>query len=372
MSETTANVKENTGEWETGNRKWEMAEYGRMLLAGDVGGTKTLLGFFMPDGDRPAAVEIGEFATLDYDGLEAMVREFLRVRNVEPRAIDVACFGVAGAITDQVARLSNVPWLVDGDRLKATLGFRRSLIVNDLEALAFGVTVLEPDELEVLQQGVALPGGNAAVIAAGTGLGEAMLHNVDGRSVPAASEGGHADFAARTPREMEMALELTRIYGRVSAEHVISGPGIVNIYQFTHRAFGTGPTTAADNLIPARLCPAVGALKDFSQLPARISRAAMERRCPECLETMEMFVSAYGGEAGNLALRTVGTAGVYVGGGIAPKILPLLREGLFMEAFRAKEPLAAFVATIPVSVILNPDAGLIGAAVHAHELALGS
>lgn len=342
-----------------------------MLLAGDVGGTKTLLGFFMPDGERPATVEIGEFATLEYDGLDAMVREFLRVRNVEPRAIDVACFGVAGAITGQVARLTNVPWLVDGEQLRATLGVQRSVIVNDLEALAYGVTVLEPDELEVLQQGVSLAGGNAAVIAAGTGLGEAMLHNVEGRFVPAASEGGHADFAPRTPREMQMTLELSRIYGRVGAEHVISGPGIVNIYQFTHQAFGTGPTITPNSLAPSRLCPAVGAVKDFGELPPRISRAAMERQCPQCIETMDMFVSAYGAEAGNIALRTVGTAGVYVGGGIAPKILPLLRNGLFMEAFRAKEPMAAFVATIPVSVILNPDAGLIGAAVHARNVSLG-
>ncbi|HXW06001.1 MAG TPA: glucokinase [Vicinamibacterales bacterium] len=340
-----------------------------MLLAGDVGGTKTLLGFFMSDGDRPSAVEVGEFATLEYDGLEAMVREFLRVRAVEARSIDVACFGVAGAVTNQVARLTNVPWLVDGDRLTATIGFRRSLILNDLEALAYGVTVLEPDELAVLQQGVPLATGNAAVIAAGTGLGEAMLHNVEGRFVPAASEGGHADFAPRTPREMEMALELTRIYGRVSAEHVISGPGIVNIYQFTHRGFGAGPMITPASVASAPLCDAVGAVTEVSELPPLISRAAMEQACAQCVETMAIFVSAYGAEAGNIALRTVGTAGVYVGGGIAPKILPLLREGLFMEAFRAKEPQAAFVATIPVAVILNPDAGLIGAAVHARQLA---
>jgi glucokinase len=339
-----------------------------MLLAGDVGGTKTLLGFFMPDGDRPATVEVGEFATLEYDGLESIIREFLRVRKVEPRAIDVACFGVAGAITEQVARLTNVPWLVDAEQVRSTLGFREAVIINDLQALAHGVTVLDPGELHVLQQGIPLASGNGAVIAAGTGLGEAMLHNVDGRFVPAASEGGHADFAARTPREMEMVRELTRIYGRISAEHVISGPGIVNVYQFTHQAFGTGPTITPNSLAPARLCPAVGTVGEFSELPARISAAAMEKRCPRCVETMEMFVSAYGAEAGNLALHTVATAGVYVGGGIAPKILPLLTDGLFLEAFRAKEPMADFVATIPVSVILNPDAGLLGAAVHAESL----
>ena len=341
-----------------------------MLLAGDVGGTKTLLGLFAPSGERPSPVEVGEFVTLDYEGLEPMVREFLRARSVEPRAIQAACFGVAGAVTDQVARLTNVPWLVDGERVGATLGLEQMFIVNDLEALAMAVPVLEPDELAVLQQGVAVPGGNAAVIAAGTGLGEALLHNVDGRFVPAASEGGHADFAARTPREMGLVLELTRVFGRVGVEHVISGPGIVNIYQFTHRTFGAGPLITPNSIAPAKLCAAVDATApdDDADLPARISRAAFEGRCPECVETLEMFVSAYGAEAGNLALRTVATAGLYVGGGIAPKMLPLLESGLFLEAFRAKEPMAALVATVPVAVILNPDAGLLGAAVHAASI----
>jgi glucokinase len=169
---------------------------------------------------------------------------------------------------------------------------------------------------------------------------------------------------------MQLLLELTRIFGRAGVEHVISGPGIVNIYQFTHDAFGTGPLITPNSLAPARLCPAVGVVKDPVDLPARIARAAYEKKCPQCIETLDLFVSAYGAEAGNLALRTVATAGVYVGGGIAPKILPLLESGLFLEAFRAKEPMADLVATIPVSVILNDDAGLLGAAVHAADVAL--
>jgi glucokinase len=217
---------------------------------------------------------------------------------------------------------------------------------------------------------VPVAGGNAAVIAAGTGLGEALLHNVDERFTPAASEGGHADFAARTPREMELVLELTRVFGRVGVEHVISGPGIVNIYQFTHQSFGAGPTITPNSIAPARLCAGVGTSGAFSDLAARISRSALERRCPYCVEAMEIFLSAYGAEAGNVALRYVATAGVYVGGGIAPKILPMLKDGLFLDAFRAKEPMADLVATIPVAVILNPDAGLIGAAVHAQYFAL--
>jgi glucokinase len=336
-----------------------------MLLAGDVGGTKTLLGLFMSKPDRPSAIDVGEFVTLDHSGLEPMIESFLQSRQVEARHIKAASFGVAGAVTDEIARLTNVPWQVDCASVAERLGFKRTHVLNDLQALAYGVTVLEPDELSMLQRGVPHPKGNAAVIAAGTGLGEALLHNVNGRFVPGASEGGHADFAARTPREIEMLRELTRIFGRVSVEAILSGPGLVNVYQFTHEAFGAGP-------MPARLCSAVGPASDPSELPPRISRAAMEGLCDRCVEALDIFVSVYGAESGNIALRAVATAGVYVGGGIAPKILPALKSGLFLEAFRAKEPMADYVATIPVAVILNPDAGLLGAAVHAQHASVGA
>jgi glucokinase len=264
--------------------------------------------------------------------------------------------------------MTNVPWRVDGAAIAESLGVEKTIVINDLEAMAYGVTVLDGQELAMLQRGVPQPGGNAAVIAAGTGLGEALLHNVDGRFVPSPSEGGHADFAARTPAELDLVRELTRIFGRVSVEHVLSGPGLVNVYQFTHASFGTA--VAGGDLMPARLCEAVGQVRDPGELPARISTAAMERRCRQCVEALDLFAAAYGAEAGNIALRGVATAGVYVGGGIAPKILPALRAGGFLEAFRAKEPMADLVATVPVAVILNPDAGLLGAAVHARQLAL--
>jgi glucokinase len=341
-----------------------------MLLAGDIGGTKTLLGLFSRAPERPAPIEVGEFATLDYDGLVPMIREFLRARGVETKEIGAATFGVAGAITDQVARLTNVPWLVDADDLSRAAGLRHVYLLNDLEAMAFAVPVLEPNELAVLQQGIAQSGGNAAVIAAGTGLGEAMLHNIDGRFVPGASEGGHADWGARTLREIEMLEIMTRVYGRVSVEHVISGPGLVNVYQFSHDAFGTSTGFfAATARIPERYCTGVGRVSDPADLPRHITKSAMEGRCEKCKDALDLFVAAYGAEAGNLALRTVATAGVYIGGGIAPKILPVLQNGLFIDAFRAKEPLADFVATIPVAVILNPESGLLGAAVHANGAA---
>jgi glucokinase len=340
-----------------------------MLLAADVGGTKTLLGLFARAPERPTKIEVGEFITLDYDDLAPMIREFLKGAAVEARMIEAASFGVAGAITDQVARLTNVPWVVDAAAITSASNLRHVHILNDLEAMAHSVSVLEPDELAVLQQGVAQAEGNAAVIAAGTGLGEAFLLNIDGRFLPGASEGGHADWAPRTPREMEMLATLTRMYGRCSVEHILSGPGLVNIYQFTHDAFGSREYLSLTALLPSRTCVGVGTVDDPADLPAAISKSALAKRCARCVETLDLFVAAYGAEAGNLALRTTATAGVYVGGGIAPKILPALTSGIFLDAFRAKEPLSAFVATIPVAVILNLEAGLLGAAVHANAAA---
>jgi glucokinase len=340
-----------------------------VLLAADVGGTKTLLGLFKEAPERPTAIEVGEFVTLDYDSLVPMIREFLKAEGVEPRAVVAATFGVAGAVTDQVARLTNVPWLVDAAAISEAATLRHVYILNDLEAMAHSVAVLEPGELKILQHGVAQPGGNAAVIAAGTGLGEAFLHNIDGRFVPGASEGGHADWGARTPREIELLAAVTRVYGRCSVEHIISGPGLVNIYQFTHDSFGSRTYLSPAAFVPARTCDGVGSVADPADLPAAISRSALEGRCAKCRESLDLFVTAYGAEAGNLALRTVATAGIYVGGGIAPKILPAFDSGLFLDAFRAKEPMSDFVATIPVAVILNSESGLLGAAVHANASA---
>jgi glucokinase len=340
-----------------------------MLLAADVGGTKTLLGLFARAPERPTRIEVGEFITLDYDNLAPMIREFLKANGVEHRVIEASTFGVAGAVTDQVARMTNVPWVVDAAAVTQSADLRRVHVINDLEAMAFSVAVLEPEELAYLQHGIAQPTGNAAVIAAGTGLGEAFLHNMEGRFIPGASEGGHADWGARTPREIEMLSTLVRIYGRCSVEHVICGPGLVNIYQFTHDSFGSRTFITPAALVPSKTCAGVGTVDDPADLPAAISRSALERRCAKCEEALGMFVAAYGAEAGNLALRTVATAGVYIGGGIAPKILPALETGTFVDAFRDKEPLSAFVATIPIAVILNSEAGLLGAAVHANQAA---
>jgi glucokinase len=338
-----------------------------MLLAADVGGTKTLLGLYesagvgrrrtgAPAGDeRPASVAVREYATPEFDGLDDLVQTFLDETGA--RRIRAVCIGVAGPVNGLVARLTNVPWLADASDLAEKFGASRVQLLNDLEAMAYAVPVLEPSELAVLQAGIAVPTGNAALIAAGTGLGEALLHNVDGRFVPSASEGGHADFAARTARELALVEELARTYGRVDNERVISGPGLVNLFRFTHREGRTAPE-----------CKTLGSDLDPADLPARISATALGGRCDRCAEALDMFIDAYGAEAGNLALRSMATAGVYIGGGIAPKILPALERGLFMQAFRDKEPMVDLLRTLPVSVILNPAAGLVGASVCAMTL----
>lgn len=313
------------------------------------------MGLFRPNGERPMSVVVREFATLDFDSLDDIVQTFLEETNA--REIEAVCIGVAGPVTGLVARLTNVPWLADASDFAERLGDRPVQLLNDLEAMAYAVPVLEPDELGVLQEGIAVPTGNAALIAAGTGLGEALLHNVNGRFLPSASEGGHADFAARRPRELELVQELSRVHGRVDNERVISGPGLVNLFRFTH---GTQDLRTA--------CRMLGPDVDPSDLPAAISESAMEGRCHHCREALDMFVEAYGSEAGNLGLRSVATAGVYIGGGIAPKILPALETGLFMAAFCDKEPMVDLLRTLPVRVILNPAAGLLGAAVRAAAL----
>jgi len=326
-----------------------------MFLAADVGGTKTLVGLFRQGRERPESQVIREYATLDFDNLDEIVAAFLDETGT--RSVDAVCIGVAGPVSGLVARLTNVPWLADASVVADRLGDCPVHLMNDLEAMAYAVAVLEPEELAVLQDGVAVPTGNAALIAAGTGLGEALLHNVGGRFVPSASEGGHADFAARTPRELALVAELARVHGRVDVERIISGPGLVNLFRFTH---GTQDLDKA--------CRVVGPDVDHFELPAAITASAIGGRCEQCAESLEIFLEAYGAEAGNLALRSVATAGVYVGGGIAPKILPALENGTFMDAFRDKEPMVDLLRTLPVTVILNPAAGLLGAAVRAVSL----
>jgi len=325
-----------------------------MILAGDVGGTKTLLGLFEPAaGARPRRVAVRAYATAAFPDILAAIDAFA-AEVPDAGRVRTATLGVAGPVDSGRARLTNGAWTFDTTTLSRRLGGASARLLNDLAAMAHAVPVLHDDELATLQEGEPAPGGGAALIAAGTGLGEAALPRIDGRFRPAASEAGHADFAARTDREIALLRALRARHGRVRVEDVVSGRGLVALHGFTH---ADRPCDAGVDGGPAA--------------PSAISEAAQAGRCPACMDALEMFVDAYGAEAGNLALRTVATGGVYVGGGIAPKILPALRSGRFIEAFRDKAPMQALLARVPVRVILEDEAALLGAAVAAGAHATG-
>lgn len=323
-----------------------------VLLAGDIGGTKTLLGLFERAPRRPQLVAVRAYPTSDFLSFGEILEAFTRDVST-PFDIDAAVAGVAGPVVGGTAQLTHVEWNVSAADIAAQLNTPRVGLLNDLEAMALGAGVLGPEELVELQRGVAREDGNVVVIAAGTGLGQAYLHRVNGRMRPFPSEGGHADFAARTDREVELVRMLRRLYGRAAVEHVLSGPGLLNLHRFTHGG---------------QDCPASRDLDEINA-PASVSRAALDGSCLACVEALSLFVEAYGAEAGNLALRGVATSGVFVGGGIAPQILPALQDGRFIEAFRDKGPMSELAANIPVYVVLMPEAALLGAAVFAQELA---
>ena len=322
-----------------------------MILAGDIGGTKTLIGLFDPRTARPHPVHVREFRTASFSSMTEIVQHFASDAQVATAPISAACFGVAGPVLGATAQLTNAQFTIDALDLSRTFGIPHVKLLHDLEALAHGVPSLEGDELHVLQHGEAIRGGNMALIAAGTGLGEALLHNVKGRFIPSPTEAGHADWAPRTERDLAVFRQLVAGRGRAEVEDVVSGRGLPNLHRATHQK----PCDAGIN-------------PDDAGAAAALTTAALERRCAGCVEALEIFVDAYGAEAGNAALRCVATAGVFIGGGIAPKILPALTDGRFLAAFMDKGAMRPLVEQVPVKIILNPDAGLLGAAVHAADL----
>ncbi|MGH7410250.1 MAG: glucokinase [Candidatus Methylomirabilis sp.] len=323
-----------------------------MILAGDIGGTKTLLALY--EGSRGALSQVREeaFQSGDALSLEEILQRFLRPGS--PALLQAACFAVAGPVIDGKCKTTNLPWELDEAQLGEALHTRVRLL-NDLEGAAYGLLSLGPDEIEVLQPAVKRQ-GNVALIAAGTGLGEAILVRAGERHQVIASEGGHADFAPRSDLETALLGYLRQEYGHVSYERLLSGPGLHNIYRFL-RDTGYAPEPA---WLKERLATA-----DPS---AVISEAALSAGDPLCAAALDLFVSIYGAEAGNLALKSLALGGVFVGGGIAPKILPKLRDGSFVKAFCDKGRMAGLMRSLEVSVVLNPRMALIGAATVACEL----
>lgn len=326
-----------------------------MILAGDIGGTKTRLALFEEKGSelRVHAEEV--YRSRDHASLEEIIERF----RAEHREADVeaACFGVAGPVIEGRARTTNLPWELEEESLARASGAPHAKLLNDLEAAAYGMLVLTPEERFVLHPGAGRRrSGNIAVIAAGTGLGEAMLIWDGRRHLPVATEGGHADFAPRNELEIELLRFLQKELGRVSAERVVSGPGLHGIYRFLRSRSRTPEPEWLSQRLRA------------DDPSAAISQVALEGKDPVCGEALDLFATLYGAEAGNMALRCLAVGGVFVGGGIAPKILPALRRGSFVEAFRDKGRFAELLDGIEVTVALNPRAPLLGAAHYAKDL----
>jgi len=322
-----------------------------MILAGDIGGTNTRLALCEQDGQKFCVIAEDKYASAEFPGLEAIVEKFLSDNSGE---IEKACFGVPGPITSEVIKLANLPWMVDVQAMKNQLGGKEVGLINDLEANAYGLSELTEEDFAVLNDGARNPIGNAAIISAGTGLGEAGLHYEEGMNSnlrPFASEGGHADFAPRNDLEIELLRFLLAKFGRVSVERVLSGQGLNNIYEFLR------DTDRAEE--PVWLAEEIAENGDAAAI---ISRNGIDGKAAICESALEMFASIYGAEAGNLALKMLATGGVYLGGGIAPKILPKLQETGFLESFVAKGRMRELLEEIPVRVILNDKAALLGAA----------
>lgn len=319
-----------------------------MLLAGDIGGTKTHLALYSSDGGLVPQKQ-DKFKSSDYPSLEAVVQEFLAK---EKGAVDRATFGVPGPVLQGQITTTNLPWVVSEANLQRELGFPRVKLLNDLEATAYGLLHLAPADLVALND--APPrSGTKAVIAPGTGLGEAVLFHQDGRYYAIPSEGGHTDFGPTNLIQIEILRHMLGKFGHVSYERIASGMGLPNIYEYLR-----------DNRFAAELPEVAEALAKAGDPTPIIVQEAIAGKSELCIGTLNIFVSILGAEAGNLALKVMATGGIYLGGGIPPRIVSKLKDGTFMAAFVNKGRFADMLAHIPVSVILNPDTALLGVAAY--------
>ena len=324
-----------------------------MILAGDVGGTKVHLALYDFINGKLQYSRDERYPAKEYSGLEEIVKEFLSADKVT-----AACFGVPGPVRDGRLRLTNLPWTLDSRELSVSLGITHVFLINDLEANGYGVAELAADQIYTLSEGDASQIGNRALLAAGTGLGEGLLI-WNGRShTPYPSEGGHTDFGPRNEDEIDLLRFLKQKYnGRISYERVVSGMGLTNIYEFLREVRGIDE--------PAWLAERIST----EDPNAVITELALAAKSEICEKALDMFVSAYGSEAGNLALKLLSVGGVYIGGGIAPRILEKLKDGIFMKAFTDKGRLSQLLINMPVRVILESRAALAGAAAYAEARA---
>jgi glucokinase len=324
------------------------------ILAGDIGGTNTRLATFSSEQGPHRPLVIETFPSSKYDSLEAIVKEFLAKHEVE---IAEATFGLAGPVLAGRAKITNLPWMIEVQALSAALGGAPVRLLNDLNAISHAVPLLEDDDLETLNPGKRDPRGAIAVIAPGTGLGEGFLVWDGKRHVPSPSEGGHTDFGPTTLEEVDLLIYLQRKYNHVSYELVCSGMGMPNIYaHLKDSGRSSEPGWLRQELDEAN-----------DQTPV-IVRAAIEHEVDIAVATLERFVSVLGSEAGNLALKVLATGGVYLGGGIPPRILPQLKKVSFMQAFTRKGRFSKLLSQIPVHVIMQREVALYGAAKHGFDV----
>jgi len=317
-----------------------------MILAGDIGGTNARLACFQPQNGHLRLIAERVFPSRDYQELGEIVSKFLQDATTRP---DVACFGIAGPVHNGRVETSNLPWIIEQSRLAKQIQLPATLLINDLEANAWGIEALSSQDFVALNH-VGPAAGNQAVIAPGTGLGEAGLYWNGSQHEVYACEGGHADFAPRGNLQVELLQFLESRYGHVSYERVLSGPGLVNVYEFLRgKGYGDEPEGFSAQL-------------EHRDAAAAISRAALDGSNRLAEQALDLWISVYGAEAGNLALKAMATGGIFLGGGISPKLLPKLTGPLFMRAFLEKGRLQSLLETIPVQVITNDKAGLLGAA----------
>ena len=320
-----------------------------MILAGDIGGTKCNLALYEIRGNSHRKIIDQRYESREFPTFDEMISKFLSETRAETKGagkhyIEAAGFGVAGPVIDHRVKATNLPWIVDRATLAKQLGTPHVVLLNDLEATAHSLALMAPSELSTLNHGTPSSQATQALLAAGTGLGEAILFWDGKQYLVASSEGGHTDFAPRTEQEIELLRYMKKQYEYVSLELILSGRGFRTIHSFldasvTHPSF-EGPEADA---------------------APEITRLALEGRCPVCVRTLDLWVSLYGAEAGNLALKVLARGGVWVAGGIAVKIRKKMEDGAFFRAFCEKEKFAALLAQIPIHMVLNEEAPLIGA-----------
>jgi glucokinase len=313
-----------------------------MILAGDLGGTKSNLGLFDVQSGSLKQVAFKRYSSRDHAGLEEIAHDFLTKNSAQ---VSAASFGIAGPVVNNRVQATNIPWIVDGAKLAGELKLKHVRLLNDLEATAYGIEVLDSTQMETIYPGVPVNNANRVVLSAGTGLGEGVLVWDGTRHNPMSTEAGHADFAPNTDQQADLWKFLRKRFEFVSAEKILSGGGFQRVHEF---------------LDPSVHHP------DFQQdsdgAAPYITKRGLENSCPVCAATLDLWVEIYGGEAGNLALRTVARGGIYVAGGIALKLMPKMRDGRFTAAVRHKEKLGDYLKQIPIHVVLNDECPLIGAA----------